>query len=55
MLYILAFEEHKHLWVFTKPLLPTMLVNEKYIESVKAQLMEVAPSEDVRSRLDEGL
>ena len=55
ILYILAFEEHKNLWVFAKPLLPTMLVNEKFIEDVKKELLAMEPNEEVRTRLNEGM
>ena len=55
ILYILAFEEHKNLWVFAKPLLPTMLVNEKFIDEVKKELLAMELNEEVRTRLNDGM
>ena len=55
ILYILAFEEHKNLWVFAKPLLPTMLVNEKFIDDVKKELLAMELNEEVRTRLNDGM
>mmetsp|Transcript_27503 Transcript_27503/g.24383 ORF Transcript_27503/g.24383 Transcript_27503/m.24383 type:complete len:183 (+) Transcript_27503:480-1028(+) len=56
LLTTVIYEEHKIIWVFQKPLFPTIILNgrEDY-EAVKNDILQNEPNEDLRNKINEEL
>ena len=56
LLTTVIYEEHKVIWVFQKPLFPTIVINGKEdYESVKNQILANEPNIDLRNKIGEEL
>ena len=56
LLTTVIYEEHKVIWVFQKPLFPTIVINGKdNYELVKAEILQNEFNDDLRKKIDEEL
>jgi len=53
LLTTVIYEEHRIIWVFQKPLFPTIILNGKdNYEAVKRELLENEPNEELRNKIE---
>ena len=56
LLTTVIYEEHKIIWVFQKPLFPTIVINGKEnYEAVKQEILQNEPNDELRSKIQEEL
>lgn len=56
LLTTVIYEEHKVIWVFQKPLFPTIVINGKEdYEAVKNEILENEPNAELRQKILEEL
>lgn len=56
LLTTVIYEEHKVIWVFQKPLFPTIVINGKEdYEAVKNEILQNEPNDDLRKKIAEEL
>ena len=56
LLTTVIYEEHKVIWVFQKPLFPTIILNGKEnYEEVRNEILRNEPNLDLRQKIDEEL